>query len=44
MGLFDAFPIFYNLISRKWLVVEQHGLKFGPRGVSIQCTRGTFDS
>ena len=32
LGSFGAFPIIDNLISRKWLVVERNGVKFGPRG------------
>ena len=31
LGSFGAFPIF-DLISQKWLVVEQNGVKFGPQG------------
>ena len=43
LGLFSAFPIFEKPVSRKRLVVEQNGVKFGPRsGVSIQCIQGTF--
>ncbi len=30
LGSFGAFPIFDDLVSRKRLVVEQNGPKFGP--------------
>ena len=32
LGSFGAFPIFNNLVSRKWLVVEQSRVEFEPRG------------
>ncbi len=28
---FGAFPIFDNLVSRKWLAAERNGMKFGPQ-------------
>ena len=34
LGLFGALPIFAHLVhvvSQKWLIVEQNGLKFGPQ-------------
>ncbi len=46
--IFDFFPIFNNLVSPKWLVVEQNGHKFGPRGyllslygvpLAVKCSR-----
>ena len=46
LGSIGAFPIFNKLVqfvSRKGLVVERNGVKFGPR-VSIQCIQGTFDT
>ena len=33
LGSFGAFPFFDDLVSRKWLVVERNGAKFGPLGV-----------
>ncbi len=32
LGSLGAFPIFDNLVSCKWLVVERNGVKFGPQG------------
>ena len=35
LGSFGAFPIFVDLVyvvSRKQLIVERHGRKFGPQG------------
>ena len=32
LGSFGAFPFFDDLVSRKWLVVQQNGPKFGPVG------------
>ncbi len=32
LGLFGAFPIFDNPVSRKRLAVEQKGVTFGPQG------------
>ena len=36
-----AFPIFDRLVSRKWLVIQQNGRKygpqFGPRGLLFKC-------
>ena len=32
VGSFGAFPIFDKPVSRKRLVVERKGVKFGPRG------------
>ncbi len=32
LGSFGAFPIFDKPVSLKRLVVERHGVKFGPRG------------
>ncbi len=31
LGSLGAFPIFGNFVSRKRLVVEPNGVKFGPR-------------
>ncbi len=42
LGSFAAFPIFDKLASRKRLVVELNGVKFGL-GVSIQCIDDAFD-
>ena len=41
---FDAFSIFDNLVSWKWLIVEQNGHKFWVRGVhgicvTVKCSR-----
>ncbi len=32
-GSFGAFPIFDSIVSRKRLVIEQNGVKFGSRGL-----------
>ncbi len=32
LGSLGAFPIFDKPVSRKWLVVERNGVKFGPLG------------
>ncbi len=38
---FGAFEIFGNLVSRKRMVVERNGLKFGPQGKVISCSRSS---
>ncbi len=43
LGSFGAFPIFDNRVSRKRLVVERNGEKFGPRGEYSVYT-GYFDT
>ncbi len=32
LGSFGAFPIFGKVVSRKLLVLERNGVKFGSRG------------
>ena len=41
--LFGAFLIFGKVVSRKRLVVERKGVKFGPRG-EYSVTQGILDS
>ncbi len=51
LGSFSAFPIFDNLVSRKRLVIEQNGPKFGPRSknlvyrvlLSVKCSSSVWD-
>ena len=47
LGSFDAFPIFGDLVSRKRLIVERNGRKFGPRGpykvvLTVKCSRSVW--
>ncbi len=38
LGSFSVFPIFEKPVSRKRLVVERNGVKFGRRGEYSVCT------